>query len=165
MKIFMSLYLLIFMILLTVSSFADKSPEEIRNQVQVLIEESRGSSDWIYIGQTERGFVGFLSKDRFKVEGNKRKAWTKVFLKNGMKVRNNKDEEKMLIYTLTHSIYDCSSDKVSDIKTVEYFSDGTNDSRNYLSFYKVYPEKRWTDIIPGSVGDILLKFICSYSPS
>lgn len=144
---------------------AEKSRDGIIKQVQILIEEAENSSEWVYIAQTDQGFVGFMNKDRFIVEGDKRRAWTKVFVKNGMSIKNNEDQDKILIYVLNHRIYDCLDSKFSDIKTIHYYSDGSSDSREYSNFYKVYPDKRWTDTVPGTLGDIPLKFVCKYNPS
>ena len=144
--------------------YSEENSELVRAQVQLLIEEARESSDWEYIGETKHGYMGFLSKDRFEVNGPERRAWTKVFMKNGQSVKTKYGEKMTLIYLLTHRIYDCSLKRISDIKSVSYYSDGTNESLDYTAFYKSYPEERWTDIVPGSIGDVLLKFVCSYDP-
>lgn len=143
---------------------AQEKPEEIRAQVGVLIEESRESPDWLYIGQTNHGYVGFMGKDRFQVNGPERRAWTKVFVRGGETVKTKYGQEMTLMYRLTHRIYDCTLKRISDIKTVNYYSDGTNETIDYSAFYKSYPEKRWTEIVPGSIGDVLLKFVCGYQP-
>ncbi len=144
--------------------YAQETPEQIRAQVQALIEETRESSDWLYIGQTDHGYVGFMGKDRFQVNGPERRAWTKVFVRGGETVKTKNGKEKTMIYRLTHRVYDCSLNRLSDIKSVDYFSDGTNESLDYVRFYQTYPEKRWTEIVPGSIGDVLLKFVCEYDP-
>lgn len=143
---------------------AQENQEQIRSQVQVLIEEARESPDWLYIGQTNHGYVGFMGRDRFVVNGPERRAWTKVFVRNGETVKTKYGEEKTMIYRLTHRVYDCSLNRISDIKSVDYYSDGTNESLDYVRFYQTYPEKRWTEIVPGSIGDVLLKSVCEYSP-
>jgi len=144
--------------------YSEENSEQIKSQVRVLIDETRGSPDWEYIGETKHGYVGFLGKDRFKIKGPERRAWTKVFVKNGESVKTKYGKEVTLIYLLTHRIYDCSLKRISDIKSVNYYSDGTNESLDYTAFYKSYPEKRWTEIVPGSIGDVLLKFVCGYDP-
>ena len=65
---------------------------------------------------------------------------------------------------LTHRIYDCAGNRISDIKSADYYSDGTSDGTDYDRFYKAYPEKRCTEIVPDSIGEVLLKFICAYVP-
>jgi surface-adhesin protein E len=160
------LFLLTFILLLPLHySLAEKSTDEVRTQVRVLIDETRESPDWVYIGETKHSYVGFLSKDHFKVNGPERRAWTKVFVRDGDSVKTKYSEERTLIYLLTHRIYDCSLKRISDIKSVNYYTDGTNESIDYTAFYKSYPDKRWTEIVPGSIGDVLLKFVCGYDPA
>ena len=165
MRLLTNICLTILFLITAQSLYAEKSSEEIRNQVRELIEETRNSPDWVYIGQTDHGYVGFLGKERFSVEGDERRAWTRVYIKDGEKVKVSQRLAKILMYRLTHRIYDCFGNRISDIKSVKYYTDGTNDTVDYVRFYKAYPEKRWTEIVPGSIGDILLKFVCSYNPS
>ena len=146
-------------------SAAQEGSVKVVNEVGVLIEEARQSPDWLYIGETKHGYVGFMGKDRFSVNGPERRAWTKVFVRGGEQVRTVKGKIQTLIYRLTHRIYDCSLNRVSDIRSVDYFEDGTNESIDYATFYKSYPDKRWTEIVPGSIGDVLLKFVCEYDPA
>lgn len=164
MRLLLFLLLTLTVIISANSLRAQENQEQIRSQVQVLIKEARESSDWEYIGQTNHGYVGFMGKDRFVINGPERRAWTKVFVRNGESVKTKYGEEKTMIYRLTHRVYDCSLNRISDIKTVNYYSDGTNESLDYTAFYKSYPEKRWTEIVPGSIGDVLLKSVCEYSP-
>jgi len=145
-------------------SFAQKTPEQIRTQIRTQMEETRSSPDWVYIGQTDHGYIGFLGKERFSVEGGERRAWTRVYVRDGEQVMVSRRTAKILMYRLTHRIYDCRGSRISDIKSIEYFTDGTNDVVDYIKFYKTYPEKRWTEIVPGTIGDILLTFVCSYKP-
>jgi len=162
----LTIILLPILFLITANSlYAEKSSEKIRNQVQVLIDETRSSPNWVYIDETKHGYVGFLNKDRFLIEGPTRRAWTKVFIRGGEIVKTGQDKENSLIYRLTYRIYDCLGNRISDIKSVDYYSDGTSDSTDYGRFYKSYPEKRWTEIVPESIGDIMLKFVCGYDPS
>ena len=149
------------------SGLADAQTDSVKvvNQVALLIEEAKESPDWLYIGQTKHGYVGFMGKDRFFVNGPERRAWTKVFIRRGEQVKTVNGKAQTLIYRLTHRIYDCSLNRISDIRSVNYFADGTNESIDYAKFYKSYPEKRWTEIVPGSIGDVLLKFVCEYDPA
>lgn len=166
MKSYSLLFLFTLILLLPLHySLAEKSTAEVRAQVRVLIDETRESSDWVYIGETKHSYVGFLGKDRFVVKGPERRAWTKVFVRDGETVKTKFGKEITLIYLLTHRIYDCSLKRISDIKSVNYYSDGTNETIDYTTFYKSYPEKRWTEIVPGSIGDVLLKFVCGYDPA
>lgn len=148
-------------------SYAQAQTDSVKvvNEVGVLIEEAKQDPDWLYIGQTKHGYVGFMGKVRFEINGPERRAWTKVFVRGGEQVKTVKGKVQILIYRLTHRIYDCTLNRVSDIRSVDYYEDGTSENIDYTSFYKTYPDKRWTEIVPGSIGDVLLKFVCEYDSS
>lgn len=163
----MRLSLVLFTILILLPyCYAAAQTDNIKvvNEVGVLIEEAKESSDWLYIGETKHGYVGFMGKDRFEINGPERRAWTKVFVRGGEQVKTVKGKVQTLIYRLTHRIYDCSLNRISDMRSVDYYEDGTNENIDYTGFYKTYPEKRWIEIVPGSKGDVLLKFVCDYNP-
>lgn len=155
----------VFVIIPAGFTYAQADSVKVVNKVGLLIEETKNSADWVYIGETKHGYVGFMGKDRFEINGPERRAWTKVFSRRGDSVKTSKGKVQTLLYSLTHRIYDCTLNRISDMRSVDYYEDGTSESIDYTNFYKSYPEKRWTDIVPGSIGDVLLKFVCDYNPA
>ena len=143
------------------SAYAEETGSANSNAIKV-IEETKSSERWKYIGETKHGYVGFMDINRFQVDGPNRNAWTKVIYTEGELFKNGKGEEYTAVYTITNRNYDCYNKRVSDIKSVDYDADGNSYTTDFEKLYRAYPEKKWIDIIPGSLGEYLLKFVCSY---
>ena len=70
--------------------------------------------------------------------------------------------ERVIVYSITNRIYDCSGKRLSDLTLVDYDSEGNSYSTDFKKLYRAYPEKKWIDVPPGSLGDYLLEFVCEY---
>ena len=141
---------------------AGEKNKTVNEIAQKILIETKSSERWEYIGQTKHGYVGFLDIKRLDIDGSYRNAWTKViYLDEGL-IKDSRSGEYNAVYTITNRIYDCYLNRVSDIKSIDYEADGKSHTTDFEVLYRAYPEKKWIDIIPGSLGEYLLKFICSY---
>jgi len=157
------LFITILFSLLNVNpSYAEKNDNKGVNTAQMILKETQSSERWVYMGETKSGYVGFLDINRFQINGSKRNVWTKVIYTEGEVRKENKGNNYQALYTITNRLYDCSSQKVSDIKSLDYDSNGKSYTTDFQKLYSAYPEKKWISIIPGSLGEYLLNFICEY---
>ena len=157
------LFITILFSLLNVNpSYAEKNDNDGVNTAQSVLKETQSSERWVYMGETKSGYVGFLDINRFQINGSKRNVWTKVIYTEGEVRKENKGNNYQALYTITNRLYDCSSQKVSDIKSLDYDSNGKSYTTDFQKLYRAYPEKKWISIIPGSLGEYLLNFICEY---
>ena len=154
---------ILFLFLIVNPSFAEKYDNDAVNNPQTVLEETQSSKRWEYIGKTKDGLVGFMDIDRFAVSGSKRNVWTKVIYTGEEPVYKENNRKKFqVVYTITNRMYECSSQRVSDIKSIDYDTDGNSYSTDFKKLYRAYPEKRWITIIPGTLGEYLLNFVCDY---
>ena len=153
----------LFLLLIIDSSFAQMNDNQAVNNPQTVLEETQSSKKWEYIGKTKNGLVGFMDIDRFAVSGSKRNVWTKVIYTSEEPVyKENNRKKYQVVYTITNRMYECSSQKVSDIRSIDYDTDGNSYTTDFKKLYRAYPEKRWITIIPDSLGEYLLNFVCNY---
>ena len=143
-------------------SYAEENDNEGVNTAHSILKETQSSERWVYMGETKSGYVGFLDINRFQINGSKRNVWTKVIYTEEEVLKGNKGNNYQALYTITNRLYDCSSQRISDIKSIDYDSNGRRYTTDYQKFYSAYPEKKWISIIPGSLGEYLLNFICEY---
>jgi hypothetical protein len=153
---------ILFSLLIVNSSFAEKNDNDGVNSAQSVLKETQSSERWVYMGETKSGFVGFLDIDRFQINGSKRNVWTKVIYTEEEVHKENKGNNFQALYTITNRLYDCSNQNISDIKSIDYDSNGKSYTTDFQKLYSAYPEKKWISIIPGSLGEYLLNFICEY---
>jgi len=153
---------ILFLLLFTNTSFAEENENYGANTAQTVLKETQSTERWVYMGKTKSGFVGFLDIDRFQIDGSKRNVWTKVIYTDEEVFKENNGTKYQAIYTITNRLYDCSNQKVSDIKSIDYDTNGNSYTTDFKKLYRAYPEKRWISIIPGSLGEYLLNFICEY---
>jgi len=157
------LFIIILFTLLNVNpSYAEKNDNDGVNTAQMVLKETQSSGRWAYIGGTKSGYVGFMDIKRFQIYGSERNVWTKVIYTDGEVRKENKGTNYQALYTITNRLYDCSNQRVSDIKSIDYDSNGKSYTTDFQKLYRVYPEKKWISIIPGSLGEYLLNFICEY---
>ena len=148
---------ILFSIISINSLYADK------NSAQEVLKETENSKRWVYIGKTKDGLVGFMDTDRFAKSGSKRNVWTKVIYTGEEAVyRENNGQKYQVVSSITNRMYECSSQKVSDIRSIDYDTDGNSYTTDFKKLYRAYPEKRWITIIPGTLGEYLLNFVCDY---
>ena len=164
MRHFILLLIPILFSFLTVNiSFADKNDNKVVTSPPTELQDTRSSKRWVYIGETKNGFVGFMDSERFDVSGSKRNVWTKVIYTGEEVHKENNGNKYKAVSTITNRLYECSSQKVSDIKSIDYDVYGNSYTTDFKKLYRAYPEKRWISIIPGSLGEYLLNFVCKYS--
>jgi len=157
------LFITILFSLLNVNpSYAEENDNEGVNTAQMILKETQSSERWMYMGKTKSGYVGFLDINRFQINGSKRNVWTKVIYTEEEVLKGNKENNYQVLYTITNRLYDCSDQRVSDIKSIDYDSIGKSYTTDFQKLYSAYPEKKWISIIPGSLGEYLLNFICEY---
>ena len=146
----------------TLLFFTVSFASELSDYTARVLAETKDSPRWEYIGKTKSGYFGFLDIERFEIDGSERNAWTKViFSDEGLK-KEIDGKERIIVYSITNRIYDCSGKRLSDITLVDYDSEGNSYSTDFKKLYRAYPEKKWIDVPPGSLGDYLLEFVCEY---
>ena len=164
MKIILALFYSSLFLLTTVFSAYPEENQPVESEAQRVLEETKSSKRWEYIGETKHGYVGFMDINRLQVDGANRNAWTRVIYTKGEQFNNGGGKEYTAVYTVTNRNYDCYNKRVSDVKSVNYDAEGKSYTTDFEKLYRAYPEKKWIDIIPGSLGEFLLKFVCSYQP-
>ncbi len=153
----------LFSLFIVSPSYAEQNGYEVNNTTQDILKETQSSERWEYImGKTKSGYQGFLDIERFEIDGSKRDAWTKVVFAGEGVERDHNGKKYRAIYSITNRIYDCSNLKAADIKSIDYDSHGNSYTTDFKKLYSKYPEKKWISIIPGSLGEYLLNFICEY---
>ena len=127
-----------------------------------ILAETENSARWKFMGKTKSGYFGFLDVERFFIEGSERNAWTKVIYSEDGLEKEIDGKNRRIVYSITNRIYDCAGKRLSDLTLVDYDSEGNSYSTDFKKLYRAYPEKKWIDIAPESLGDYLLEFICKY---
>ncbi len=113
------------------------------------------SQNWIYAGSATNGNKYYVRNTSTNEIGNK-KVWSKTIGKS------LKYSKKGKIYTLLNGYcidlheYDCNGKQMQLLSYVYYSSNGTPVHSATLASYEV----EWIDVIPDSIGEMLLEKVC-----
>ncbi len=117
--------------------------------------------DWILVGtdtEENKWFVksSYVKKEGFYEAGDQIKIW----IKREMKKTTIKKNGKSLVYTnvkeLQLLVADCSDRKIKLISSSTYDSNGKAIHSWTLQDY----EQEWIDVVPDSMGEVMLDKIC-----
>jgi hypothetical protein len=113
------------------------------------------SQNWIYVGSATNGNKYYLRSNNTSETGYK-KVWSKTVGKSFQYKKNGKTHTLLNGYSIDLHEYDCSGRKVKLLSYVYYNSKGTPVHSVTLQSY----ETEWWDVIPDSIGEMLLNKVC-----
>lgn len=121
----------------------------------LLTSKSSFSQNWIYVGSSVSGDKYYLRNSNNNESGFK-KVWSKQVSKSMTYKKGNKTYTLINGYCLDLKEYDCSGKQSKFVSYAYYNSKGVAVySYQFQSF-----ETEWHDVLPDSVGEMLLEKVC-----
>jgi|GEM_PF-1377064 len=118
------------------------------------------SSNWVLIAETNKQEM-YIDKDSIEAESPRfKKAWEKTKYEDGFVDDTTSD---VIRISETFDLYDCEAKKISNLKIIDYDDDGN--LMHHFDFignyYRNHPKQRWDEVVPGSIGEDILNFVCN----
>lgn len=120
------------------------------------------ASDWVEIWHGSGTImVDYLDVSRLQFSGDIRSGWVKVVMTLSANIAADVGKAagtgKYAKEMMGHKSYDCSRETVRLDSAARYFSDGTSDS-------KYIPDALFEPVLPDTLGEAEMKFICGLKP-
>jgi hypothetical protein len=130
--------------------------------VALLVCGTAQASDWVEIWHMTGAFmVDYLDVSRLQFSGDIRSGWLKVAITVPADIaalaRKASGTGKYRKELMGHKSYDCRQETVRLDSAAEYFSDGTSDS-------KYIPDALFEPVLPDTIEEAEMKFICGLKP-
>lgn len=116
------------------------------------------ASDWATFGETSLS-IWYLDKESIASVDGKMKAWFLVDFKDEQTAYNGKKYKS----TKQLSYFDCPS-KTSALVQEAFFTDQFGEGTIADSYSLNKKNLEFTDVIPDSIGESMLKFVCQSVP-
>jgi hypothetical protein len=120
-----------------------------------LISNSSFSQNWVYVGSSVSGDKYYL-RDSNTNESGYKKVWSKQVSKRMTYKKGNKTYTLINGYCLDLKEYDCTGKQLKLVSFAYYNSKGIV---VYSYQFQSY-ETDWNDVLPDSVGEMLLDKVC-----
>jgi hypothetical protein len=113
------------------------------------------AQDWIYVGNSTSGISYYIRNSAVTETGYKR-VWSKQLAKVLSYQKKGKTHKLTNGYCLELREYDCDSKQIKLISWAYYNARGEVVHSVNLQEY----ETEWVDVIPDSIGELLLNQVC-----
>ena len=122
----------------------------------LLVYGAAQAAVWVQAGATKDGARSFVDKSSITIAGSSRRALLKMTFPRHTK----KDAGKWVDFYLNHATFECSSGRAKSDKVETHFDDGTS----FTSPAAPTSGQQWDRVLPGTVLDTVMKFVCSWKP-
>ncbi len=115
------------------------------------------SQDWVFVGEGNQDDSKYYIRNKTVENSSTKKAWIK---RTGSKItvkKNGKTYTYRNGYQVTLYEYDCSENKLKLCRIVSYDSKGVVVESITIKEYL----REWTDVVPDSIGEMILTKACS----
>ncbi len=116
------------------------------------------AANWVSLGKA--GWDGqkelFVDISSIRVNGNIRRAWTKIVMIAHTQKGPGPARNKWVSYMETHIFFDCVAESDSNDAIYIHYEDGTTDSKAGV--------EPWQPVPPDSISEDEMKFICAWKP-
>jgi hypothetical protein len=130
--------------------------------VALLVCGTAHASDWVEIWHGSGAImVDYLDVSRLQLSGDIRSGWVKMVMTLPANIAADVGKAtgtgKYAKEMMGHKTYDCRQETVRLDSAARYFSDGTSDS-------KYIPDALFEPVLPDTLGEAEMKFICGLKP-
>jgi len=125
--------------------------------VSVLLIGHKGiAQDWVYIGSDRKGSKWYIKSSYVTKNYNSIKIWSKQVNKSSTITKNGKKITLNNTYTVDLYEYNCSEQTSKLIGSTTYNSQG-----RVIKTFKVEEyNQEWDDVVPDSMGELILNKVC-----
>jgi hypothetical protein len=107
------------------------------------------ASDWVYVGTDVNASITYIDIDSLKKDASFVTAWVKT--------DSSKDKSAPEYESLRQIKYDCSNHTLNTLYVINRFRNKPQETLNFYSLQYT----GGSPVVPDSIGDVELKFVCS----